>query len=62
MADTKSRRKNRVSFTADEARDNMKEVLNLAEFAGERPVITRHGKPAAAVISIEDLAKLERAS
>lgn len=63
MADTKARRKQqRPQFTADEARDDMREVLNRAEFAGERVVITRHGKPAAAVVSIADLEKLEGAA
>lgn len=61
MTDTKSRRKQRTSVTADQARDDMKDLLNRAEFGGERVIITRHGKPAAAVVSIDDLEKIEAA-
>ena len=41
-------------------RQSLADVLNRAEYRGERTVIHRRGKDAAAVISIEDLHLLER--
>lgn len=62
MTDTKHRRKReRVKVTVEEARDGMKDLLNRAQFGGERVVITRHGKDAVAVVPLEDLAKIEAA-
>lgn len=46
-----------VSVT--KANSQLSKVLNRAAFAGERIVITSHGKPKAAVISIADLELLE---
>ena len=43
-----------------ELRQSLGEILNRAEYQGERIVIHRRGKDAAAIISIEDLALLER--
>lgn len=43
------------------ARDHLGEVVSRVEHAHERAVLTRHGRPVAAVISIEDLRTLERA-
>ncbi|MGH3688207.1 MAG: type II toxin-antitoxin system Phd/YefM family antitoxin [Pseudonocardiaceae bacterium] len=34
-------------------RDHLGEIVSRAEHAQERTVVTRHGKPVAAVISIE---------
>lgn len=62
MPVAKDRRKQRAEVTADAARDNMRDVLNRVEFRGERIVITRHGKDAAVVVSMADLAKLEGAA
>ncbi|MGH3861505.1 type II toxin-antitoxin system Phd/YefM family antitoxin [Actinokineospora sp.] len=42
------------------ARDHLGEVVSRVEHAHERAVLTRHGRPVAAVISIEDLRALER--
>ena len=42
-----------------EARDRLGEVVSRAEHRQERTVLTRHGKPVAVVISIEDLRELE---
>ena len=42
-----------------EARANLSEVLNKAAYAGERVVLERHGKPAAAIVSMDDLKLLE---
>ena len=43
-----------------ELRQELADVLNRAEYRGERFVIHRREKEAAAIISIEDLALLER--
>jgi len=40
-------------------RDNMAEPINRAAFAGERIILTRDGKPAAALVGIDDLRLLE---
>jgi prevent-host-death family protein len=42
-----------------EARDHLGDLVSKAEHAHERIVLTRRGKPVAAVISIEDLRALE---
>ena len=42
------------------ARANFSEVVSRAAYGKERVVLTRHGKPVAAVISLEDLETLER--
>lgn len=50
-------------YTTGEARDHFSEVINAAAFGDERIVLTRHGKPIAAVIPIsvlEFLRELER--
>jgi prevent-host-death family protein len=43
-----------------ELRQSLAEILNRAEYQGERIIIHRRGKDAAAIISIEDLSLLER--
>ncbi len=40
-------------------RNNMADPINRAIYAGERVVITRDGKPAVALVSIDDLRVLE---
>jgi prevent-host-death family protein len=50
-------------YTTGEARDRFSEVINEAAFGDERVVLTRHGKPIAAIIPIsvlEILRELER--
>lgn len=42
-----------------ELRANIGDTINRAAYAGERVVVTRNGKPAAALISAEDLAYFE---
>jgi prevent-host-death family protein len=42
-----------------ELRASIGDVINRAAYSGERVVVTRNGKPAAAVISAEDLAYFE---
>ena len=45
--------------SATEARANFQDLINRAEYGRERILIERHGKPAVAMISIEDLKRLE---
>jgi prevent-host-death family protein len=50
-------------YTTGEARDRFSEVVNEAAFGDERVVLTRHGKPIAAVVPfsvLELLHELER--
>lgn len=42
-----------------EARDHLGEVVAKVEHAHERTILTRHGRPVAAVVSIDDLRRLE---
>ncbi len=41
--------------TITDARNRFSDLINRAQYAHERVVLTSHGKPAAAIISIEDL-------
>ena len=43
-----------------ELKNSLGEVLNRAEYQGERVIVHRRGKDAAAIISIEDLRLFER--
>ncbi|GAA1338203.1 type II toxin-antitoxin system Phd/YefM family antitoxin [Saccharothrix algeriensis] len=43
------------------ARDQLGELVSKVEHAHERAVLTRHGRPVAAVVSIDDLRRLEAA-
>ena len=49
----------RIFLTTVEARDNFAELIDRAALAAERIVITRHGEPMAALISLEDLELVE---
>ncbi|MBS9534581.1 type II toxin-antitoxin system prevent-host-death family antitoxin [Mycobacterium sp. M1] len=42
-----------------ELRASIGDIINRAAYAGERVVVTRNGKPAAALISAEELAYFE---
>ena len=42
-----------------EARTHLGEILNKAEYAFERTVIERRGRPSAAIVSLSDLRTLE---
>lgn len=42
-----------------EIRNNLADALNRVIYAGERVVLERRGKPAAAIVSLEDLALIE---
>ena len=41
-------------------RNNLADTLNRVAYTGERIVLERRGKPVAAIVSIEDLARLEQ--
>jgi prevent-host-death family protein len=59
---TRSRKPTGTSPTevpADEVRAALGDYLDRSGFRGERIVITRHAKPVAALVSIEDLKRLE---
>lgn len=45
-----------------EAKTHLSEYLNRVYYRGERIVIERHGKPVAALVGVEDLARLESSS
>ncbi|MEU3272093.1 type II toxin-antitoxin system Phd/YefM family antitoxin [Saccharomonospora sp. NPDC006951] len=44
-----------------DARDHLGDVVAKVEHAQERTVLTRHGRPVAAVVSMEDFRALEAA-
>ena len=43
-----------------EARKNLADVINSAQYGKERIILTRHGKDVAGIISIDDLNLLEK--
>lgn len=43
-----------------ELRKELGDAVARANYAGERVIITRHGRPAAALVSARDLERLER--
>lgn len=51
-----------LEISMTEARAQLSDLANRAVYGGERIVLTRHGKPFAALISAEDLARLEAPS
>ncbi len=46
-------------FSASKIREKFAESLNRVIFGGERVILERHGKAVAALISIQDLRRLE---
>lgn len=48
-----------TTITATQLRNVIGSVLNEVQFRGERVILQRQGKPAAALIPIEDLRLLE---
>lgn len=48
-----------TAVSATEARANFQELINRAEYKGERILIQRHGKAVGAIIGLEDLRLLE---
>lgn len=61
MPQTKQRRNARTEVPVEEARASMKDLLNRVEFGGERIVVTRYNKQSVALVSIQDLEKIEAA-
>jgi prevent-host-death family protein len=49
-----------ATATTNELRTNLHDVLHRAKYAGERVIVTRHGKPIAAIVPLEDLELLRR--
>jgi len=49
------------TITTVAARENFAELINQASYGGRRVVLTRRGKPVAALISLNDLRFLEDA-
>ena len=48
------------TISATEARSGLSDLISRAKFSEERTVLTRHGEPAAALVSIEDLKALRK--
>jgi prevent-host-death family protein len=48
-----------IRLPASKAREKFSEILNEVAYGNERLVLQRHGKDLVAVISAEDLARLE---
>ena len=46
-------------ITVAEAKNRFSDLLRRAEYAGERVVVHRHGKPVAAIVSTQDLERLQ---
>lgn len=51
----------RETKSAQEARDSFSDCLESVAFKGERIVVTRFGKELAALVSMDDLRKIEAA-
>jgi prevent-host-death family protein len=49
-----------MTITATQAKDQLANLLERARSGNERIVIEKHGKPAAVLVSLEDLKRLER--
>ncbi|HEY2795586.1 MAG TPA: type II toxin-antitoxin system Phd/YefM family antitoxin [Micromonosporaceae bacterium] len=47
-------------ISVTEARAELAELVNRVSYGGSRVVLTRHGKPLAAIVSAADLELLER--
>lgn len=48
------------TVTIERARVELSDVVSRVQYAGERVVVTRRGKPAAAIVPLEDLELLQR--
>jgi prevent-host-death family protein len=53
MSDTTNDADRRISAT--EARSGLSGLISRAKFSEERTILTRHGEPAAALVSMKDL-------
>ena len=52
-------RHGQATLSSANARDQLSDILNRAAFGKERVVVSRRGKPLAAVVPLEDIATLE---
>jgi len=50
-----------ATMSVAEAKNRFSDVLRRAEYGGERVIVERHGKPVAAIVSTDDLRRLEAA-
>jgi prevent-host-death family protein len=48
-----------ISVSATDARANFQDLINRAEYKGERIIVQRHGKAVVAIIGLDDLKLLE---
>ncbi|MGH2460811.1 MAG: type II toxin-antitoxin system Phd/YefM family antitoxin [Chloroflexota bacterium] len=48
------------TVTIERARVELSDVVSRVQYAGERVIVTRRGKPAAAIVPLEDLEMLRR--
>ena len=62
MAAAKQRKQSKTEISIDAMRRELGQKVNETAIRGERFLITRHGLPAAALVSIADLEKLEGAA
>jgi prevent-host-death family protein len=49
-----------MNISIAEIRNNLADALNRVAYGGERLILERRGKPVAALVSMEDLAVLEK--
>lgn len=47
------------TISTTKAREFLADLITEVAYKGERVILTRHGKPVAAIISAEDLERLE---
>ena len=58
MAEMSSEEEQAVSAT--EARSKLSDLISQAQYSEERTILTRHDKPVAALVSMEDLKALRK--
>ncbi|MBZ0150842.1 MAG: type II toxin-antitoxin system Phd/YefM family antitoxin [Planctomycetes bacterium] len=51
---------NAKTITVREARAHFSELIEQVAFGGDRLIITFHGRPRAAIVSLEDLAQIDK--
>ena len=51
-----------IKMTTVEARENFSELINQAAYGNERIILTRRGKALVAVVSLEDLQRLNQSN
>ncbi|HUG70574.1 MAG TPA: type II toxin-antitoxin system Phd/YefM family antitoxin [Pirellulaceae bacterium] len=49
-----------MNMSIVELRDNLADTLNRIAYAGERIILERHGKPVAALVSMDDIRLIEQ--